>query len=230
MFLLPTDPNDLRFPPAERASPEGLLAVGGDLSPQRLLAAYRSGVFPWYSDDQPILWWSPDPRAVLFPDRFRVSRSLAKRLRSGRFTVTMDESFREVMLACAGPRQDRNAGTWITAEMIEAYSRLHEMGYAHSVETWHEDKLVGGLYGVSLGAAFFGESMFSHATDASKVALARLVAQLRRWDFRFIDCQLASDHLYSLGAEDIPRERFLALLAAALEADDRRGRWRLEQA
>lgn len=229
MFLLSSDPHNLHFPPIERASPEGLLAVGGDLSPQRLIAAYRHGVFPWYSDGQPILWWSPDPRAVLLPEQFKVSRSLGKTIRSGKYTVTLDRAFRDVMLACAGPRRDENAGTWITAEMIEAYIRLHEMGYAHSVETWRDGQLVGGLYGVSLGAVFFGESMFSHATDASKIALARLAGQLHRWAFHFIDCQLPSDHLNGLGVESVPRARFVALLAKALKTKDRVGRWEFDE-
>jgi leucyl/phenylalanyl-tRNA--protein transferase len=228
MYLLRPDPNDLRFPPVERASPEGLLAIGGDLSAPRLLTAYRHGIFPWYSEGQPILWWSPDPRAVLFLERLKVSRSLRKTLRSGKFTVTTDRDFRAVMRACAGNRRGTPAGTWITPEMVEAYAHLHQLGYAHSVEVRAGETLAGGLYGVALGGAFFGESMFSRVTDASKVALAWLVAQLRRWGFLFIDCQLPSDHLFSLGAEEIPRARFLGLLAEALQQADRLGRWELE--
>jgi leucyl/phenylalanyl-tRNA--protein transferase len=226
MHLL--NPTDLDFPAVERASPEGLLALGGDLSAARLLAAYRRGIFPWYSRGQPILWWSPDPRAVLFPDELRVSRSLRKRLRAETFTVTMDRDFRGVVRACAGPRRGPGGGTWITPEMLEAYAHLHDLGYAHSVEVSEQGRLVGGLYGVSLGAGFFGESMFSHASDASKVALVWLVGQIRRWGFRFVDCQLSSDHLFSLGAREIPRARFLALLGEALATQDRRGRWRFD--
>jgi leucyl/phenylalanyl-tRNA--protein transferase len=229
MFILPPDSGDIRFPPARLASPEGLLAIGGDLRAERLIEAYRHGIFPWYSEGQPILWWSPDPRAVLFPDRLKVSRSLRKTLRSGKFTVTMDTRFREVVQACAEPR-DRHpdGGTWITPEMLAAYVRLHEQGLAHSVEVSRDGELVGGLYGVALGAAYFGESMFSRASDASKVALARLVGQLSAWGFRLIDCQLPSPHLFSLGAEEIPRREFMVHLDEALKQPDRRGPWRFD--
>ncbi len=228
MFLL--RPGDIRFPPVEFASPEGLLAVGGDLSAERLLAAYRHGIFPWYSAGQPILWWSPDPRMVLFPDRIKVSRSLRKRLRRGEYTLRCDTRFRAVMEGCAAPRRApaAAAGTWITPEMIEAYVRLHELGYAHSVECWRGDELLGGLYGVALGGAFFGESMFSRAPDASKVALVYLARQLERWGFRLIDCQVPSAHLASLGAVEIRRRVFLDLLGEALRLEDRRGPWRLD--
>ena len=217
------------FPPPETASAEGLLAIGGDLSSERLLEAYRRGIFPWYSAGQPVLWWSPDPRTVLFPQQLKISRSLRKTLRHGEFRVTLDMAFCAVIDGCAAPRRNSpGAGTWITAEMRDAYCRLHAEGYAHSVEAWQGNELVGGLYGVSLGGAFFGESMFSLATDASKVALAHLVRQLDAWNFSLIDCQVASAHLFSLGAEEIPRSRFLALLAAALQAPGRHGAWRLE--
>jgi len=228
MYLLtPNDP-DLRFPPAELASPEGLLAIGGDLRPERLLEAYRHGIFPWYSTGQPILWWCPDPRMVLFPDKLRISRSLGKTLRTGRFSVTLDTQFRRVMEACALPRPTQD-GTWITPEMIEAYAQLHEIGCAHCVEAWIGDELVGGLYGIALGSMFFGESMFARAANASKVAFVHLVRQLQRWGFTLIDCQVTTAHLASLGAEEIARSEFLRLLAEALRGTDRRGRWHFDE-
>lgn len=226
MFRLSQRGDDLHFPPVEFASPEGLLAVGGDLRVERLLEAYRHGIFPWYNDDQPILWWSPDPRAVIFPHKLHVSRSLKRTIRLGGFTVTLDTRFRDVMHGCAGPRpQYPEGGTWITAEMVKAYVKLHELGYAHSVETWQEGRLVGGLYGVALGRIFFGESMFTRVPDASKVALVSLVRQLQTWGFRIFDCQQPSRHIKTLGAEDIPRSEFLDHLADALTQSDRRGRW-----
>lgn len=215
----------LAFPPPEEAEPNGLLAVGGDLEPERLLLAYSMGIFPWYNDDTPILWFSPDPRGVLLPHRVVVHRSLAKRARSGRFTVTMDLAFGDVIRACSAVPRDGQKGTWITDDMIAAYDRLHALGFAHSVETWSDGRLAGGLYGVSLGSAFFGESMFSHETDASKVALVALARQVRAWGFDMIDCQVRNDHLASLGAEEWPRERFLAALARSLQAPTRRGPW-----
>ncbi len=229
MVRLSTNTTDLRFPPVDSASPEGLLAVGGDLRSERLLEAYRHGIFPWYEEDQPILWWSPDPRAVLFPDKLHVPRSLDKTIRRGHFTVTLDTCFRAVMMECAGPRpQYPEGGTWITPAMIEAYTRLHELGHAHSIETWEEGNLVGGLYGVAIGGAFFGESMFSRATDASKVALVSLVRQLHTWNFQIFDCQQASPHVIALGAEEISRREFLEHLNAALTIPDRRGRWQFD--
>ncbi len=229
MFVLRPDSSDLRFPPVELASPEGLLAVGGDLRAERLLEAYRHGIFPWYNPGQPILWWSPDPRAVLFPEKLRVSRSLRKTLRRKIFDVTLDGAFREVMQACAQPRPGRaGGGTWITPEMVEAYDVLHRRGYAHSVEARREGKLVGGLYGVALGNAFFGESMFSRETDASKVAFVHLARQLERWGYEFIDCQISSAHLFSLGAEEIRRHDFMARLEQALKQPDRPGCWRFD--
>jgi leucyl/phenylalanyl-tRNA--protein transferase len=229
MFKLNPRTDDLRFPPVEYASPEGLLAVGGDLRPERLLEAYRHGIFPWYNDDQPILWWSPDPRAVLFPDKLHVSRSLQRTIRQGLFTVTLDTCFLEVMTQCAGPRpQYPEGGTWITPAMIEAYTRLHELGYAHSIETWQEGRLVGGVYGVALGGAFFAESMFTLVDDASKVALVCLVRQLQAWGFRIIDCQQSSPHVMRFGAEEIPRRSYLDYLAAALTLPERRGRWQFD--
>jgi leucyl/phenylalanyl-tRNA---protein transferase len=201
------------FPPLEQAleEPAGLLAAGGDLSPQRLLAAYRRGIFPWYSPGQPVLWWSPDPRAVLFPDEFHCSRSLAKRLRHGGFEASLDRDFAAVIDGCAAPRA-ASPGTWITAEMRAAYLALHRLGAAHSIEISHDGVLSGGLYGVRLGGVFFGESMFSRERDASKAALAHLVAVCQRNGLAVIDCQLPSRHLLSLGARTIPRSQFQALL------------------
>ncbi len=229
MFILPSDLTDLRFPPVELASPEGLLAIGGDLRCERLLEAYRHGIFPWYSEGQPILWWSPDPRAVLLPSELKIVRSLKKVLRRGGFRVTLDRAFSAVMCACAAPRR-RNAdgGTWITSEMIDAYIRLHDQGYAHSVETWHGEELVGGLYGVALGGAFFGESMFSRRSDASKIGFVHLVRQLQTWGYSLIDCQLPSPYLASFGATSIRRKDFLSLLDAALAVPGRTSPWRLE--
>jgi leucyl/phenylalanyl-tRNA---protein transferase len=197
------------FPPLEAAleEPNGLLAAGGDLSPGRLLAAYRLGIFPWFSEDDPILWWSPDPRMVLYPAELRVTRSLRKTLKRDDYDIRVDTEFRTVMRTCAEPRPGQH-GTWITARMLQAYFTLHERGYAHSVETWREGQLIGGLYGVAIGRAFFGESMFSHATDASKLALVHLVRQLERWQFGFIDCQMRTAHLASLGAREVPRAQF----------------------
>lgn len=229
MFVLNTNGQDVDFPPVEQASPEGLLAVGGDLRPERLLEAYRHGIFPWYSDDQPILWWSPNPRAVLFPDKLHISRSLKRSLRPGLFSVTLDRCFHDVMQHCAAPRsQYPYGGTWITADMLDAYTRLHELGYAHSAEAWKDDQLVGGLYGVALGGAFFAESMFTRVPDASKVALVSLVRQLQMWEFRIIDCQQSSPHVMRLGAEEIPRREFLAHLTAALTLPERRGHWQFD--
>jgi leucyl/phenylalanyl-tRNA--protein transferase len=216
------------FPPPDYADPSGLLAVGGDLSKERLLEAYRLGIFPWYSDDQPILWWSPDPRLVLDLKDFKISRSLSKTLKKEVFQVTFDHAFEEVIQACAVvPRAAQN-GTWITEEMQEAYINLHGLGYAHSVESWFGGKLAGGLYGVSLGKAFFGESMFHLKTDASKVALATLVEKLKSWDFHFIDSQMTTEHMVRLGAKELPRRIFLKRLQSALRHPTRRGRWRID--
>jgi len=224
MIILRPGKNDSRFPPVEAATPEGLLAVGGDLSSDRLLEAYRHGIFPWYNPGQPILWWSPDPRAVLDPEKIRISRSLRKTFRRGHFTIRFDTAFHEVMLACAAPRAN-SSGTWITDEMVRAYGRLHELGFAHSIETWSDERLVGGLYGVALGGVFFGESMFARTTDASKVALVALTRQLRSWGYVLIDCQVPSDHLVSLGAENIPRALFLGKLASSLGLPGHPGHW-----
>ena len=211
-LLDPHNPNQ-PFPPLHRAlrEPDGLLAVGGCLSAERLLTAYRQGIFPWYNADEPIFWWSPDPRLVLFPDNLILSRSLRKTLRKNVFTVTFDKAFSEVMIACAEPRKD-SAGTWISSDIYQAYVELHQQGFAHSVEVWFNDELVGGLYGVALGQVFFGESMFHTKTDASKVAFVSLVEQLQAWHYQLIDCQIHTNHLASLGAEDIDRRTFVRLL------------------
>jgi len=227
-YLLSDEHLDL-FPDVALAlkEPNGLIAVGGDLSPKRLLAAYSKGIFPWYSDEQPIMWWSPDPRAILYPDNFKVSRSLQKTLNKNIFHVTFDTAFDDVILECAKIRKD-GFGTWITEDMMQAYRELHELGYAHSVECWHEQKLVGGLYGLSLGHAFFGESMFTRKTDASKVALAYLVQQLKAWQFDFIDAQVSSEHMKSLGATDIPRRQFIHELQQTLKLSSRIGCWHFD--
>jgi leucyl/phenylalanyl-tRNA---protein transferase len=200
---------DSPFPPVEKAlaAPNGLLAAGEDLSPARILDAYSKGIFPWFSEGEPVLWWSPDPRMVLFPDELKVSRSLAKVVKSNAFEIRVDSAFLPVMQACAKPRPGQG-GTWIVSEMIEAYSHLHQQGFAHSVESWQDDQLVGGLYGMALGKVFFGESMFARRTDASKVALVALVDRLKRNGFQLIDCQQETRHLTSLGAHPIPRAEF----------------------
>jgi leucyl/phenylalanyl-tRNA--protein transferase len=214
------------FPPVSRAlaSPNGLLCAGGDLSPARILDAYAHGIFPWFSEGDPILWWSPDPRMVLFPDELKVSRSLRKTLAHGAYEPRFDTAFRRVMEECAQPR-DGQGGTWILPGMIDAYTALHESGFAHSVESWRDGELVGGLYGVALGRVFFGESMFTRATDASKVALARLVERLRRDGYQLIDCQQATGHLASLGARAIPRQEFVRRLRAGIGSRPRGERW-----
>ncbi len=219
-------PEDLIFPDPRRANPDGLLAVGGDLSPERLLLAYRLGIFPWYEEGYPILWWSPPRRCVVDPTGFHISRSLGRLLRQGRFTVTFDTAFPQVIRACAETRLAIGKGTWITEEMIDAYCALHEAGFAHSVEAWAANELAGGIYGVSLGAAFFGESMFKRATNASKVVFASLAQQLAEWNFTMIDCQITNPHLQSLGSYEITRAEFLRRLAQALTFPTRIGKWR----
>jgi len=214
-YLLPPNDPSGTFPEVTQAlrDPDGLLAIGGDLSLTRLINAYRQGIFPWYGAGDPILWWSPDPRVVLFPRELHVSRSLRKVLRKRRFAVTMDRDFPAVIRACAMPR-DAEAGTWLLPEMIAAYRALHVHGLAHSVEVWQEDVLVGGLYGVAIGRAFFGESMFARVDNASKIALVHLCRQLDAWDFGLIDCQVLTAHLLSMGARPIPRRDFVAALVA----------------
>ena len=217
--------DDLAFPPVELAEADGLLALGGDLSEARLLLAYRSGIFPWYDKGQPVLWWSPDPRFVLFPERLKVARSMRPVLNGGRFAVTYDRRFPDVMEKCAGAKRRGQRGTWITPEMLAAYGRLHAEGYAHSVEVWRGEQLAGGLYGVALGACFFGESMFAAEPNASKFALIMLVRELLPRGFSLIDCQVHTDHLASLGAEDVPRADFLRRLRAALRKPTLCGNW-----
>ena len=224
-FLSPTDP----FPPVDFAlrEPNGLLAAGGDLSAERLLDAYGQGIFPWFGEDDPILWWSPDPRMVLFVAEVHVSRSLAKVVRSGRFEVTMDTAFAEVVQACAEPRRNQD-GTWITTEMEQAYARMANLGYAHSVEAWQGGMLVGGLYGVALGRMFFGESMFTRVTDASKVALVHLTRRLGEWGVPMIDCQMSTSHLASLGAREIRRADFVRRVRQLVQQPPVPTPWRLK--
>ncbi|KHF24924.1 leucyl/phenylalanyl-tRNA--protein transferase [Solemya velum gill symbiont] len=207
--------------------PDGLLAAGGDLEPIRLVNAYSSGIFPWYSEGQPILWWSPDPRTLLFPGKLHISRSLAKRLRQGRFEISFDLDFNRVVSACATVSRKQQDGTWIVDKMQAAYKRMHILGFAHSVEVWQDKELVGGLYGMSIGKAFYGESMFSLVPDASKVALVMLTKRLLAWGFHFIDCQVVTSHLVSLGAETVTRQDFLQLNQLAVESEEK-FEWRQE--
>jgi leucyl/phenylalanyl-tRNA--protein transferase len=216
---------DLVFPPPHLASKSGLLAIGGDLSRERLLLAYSMGIFPWYSAGEPILWWSPDPRLVLYPDELKVSRSLKKIIKKQAFMVTMDRAFEDVITQCAQVRLENHEGTWIVDDMVQAYCRLHESGFAHSVEAWRDDILAGGLYGVSLGKFFFGESMFTRITNASKVALVALVEYLQARNFALIDCQIATEHLISFGAREISRARYLKELAGALKNPSLHDKW-----
>lgn len=216
------------FPPPQLAREDGLLAVGGDLSPQRLLLAYQMGIFPWYAEGDPILWWAPTPRLILRPREFHLSRSLRRTLTRGTFSFSLDTAFREVIAACAEIRTEQQDPTWINQEMIEAYCELHELGYAHSLECWQGEALVGGLYGVSVGGIFFGESMFSRVANSSKAALAVLADQLALWEFDCIDCQMRTEHLLSLGATEVPGDRFFALLQHSILRPDRCGRWALD--
>ena len=222
VFLLS---EELIFPPVHLASEGGLLAVGGDLSLERLLLAYGRGIFPWYVEGEPILWWSPDPRLILYPEEIYVSRSLKRTLNKGMFEVTMDRAFDRVIRACARSRLQKGEATWIGADMIQAYGRLHENGFAHSVEAWQGKELAGGLYGVSLGGCFFGESMFTSASNASKVAFVHLARQLSDWSFTLIDCQVTTGHLMRFGAQEVSRPIFLDLLKTALELPTRQGTW-----
>ena len=222
-------PKELAFPAPDEAEPSGLLAVGGDLSLRRLLLAYCMGIFPWYCQGEPILWWSPDPRLILEPEHIKISQSLRRVLKKGVFQITMDRDFAAVIQGCADASRRGEPGTWIVDDMITAYTRLHAAGFAHSVETWHEEKLVGGLYGVSIGRAFFGESMFSLMSDASKAALAYLAAALRQWGMGLIDCQVTTEHLLSMGAREMPRPEFLERLSQALRAETLTGHWSLPE-
>ena len=217
------------FPPASQAfkEPNGLLCAGGELVPEILVSAYSQGIFPWFDDDQPILWWSPDPRMVIELDAFKPSRSLRKLLRRGGFTFSLDTSFAQVIEGCAAPRND-DEGTWITGDMQNAYTALHNLGFAHSVEVWQNGVLVGGLYGVAIGKQFFGESMFSKVSNASKAALSTLAQQLQRWGFAMIDCQVANPHLESLGAVEIARSDFLRRIAVACSQPHAQNRWTLD--
>ncbi len=222
VFLLS---QEVTFPPPNLSSPEGLLAVGGDLSQERLLQAYRKGIFPWFSEGEPIMWWSPDPRLVLFPSELKVSRRLRRTIRRGTFRITMDSAFEQVIKSCAEIPRKHEKGTWITADMVAAYCRLHTAGFAHSVEAWSEGRLAGGLYGVAIGRCFFGESMFSNQSNASKVAFAELVEYLHKKKFRLIDCQVTTPHLKKFGAREIPRAEFLNILEEMREKPSLRGKW-----
>lgn len=224
MSIYQLDDEDVRFPDPMDSESDGLLAIGGDLSPQRLVSAYATGVFPWY-ERKPILWWSPDPRTIMYPANYKISKSLKRTIKSGKFEVRFDTAFSRVIDMCARiPRDDEN-GTWITTDMKMAYKRLFVLGIAHSAETFHNNHLVGGLYGVSIGKAFFGESMFHTETDASKIAFAGLSQWLLERDFMFIDCQMHTEHLQSLGAENIPKTEYLKLLAKAISFPTLKGKW-----
>ena len=227
IFRLP--PDEPLFPSAELAEPDGLLAVGGDLSPERLIEAYAAGIFPWFSEGEPILWWSLDPRWIVEPAAVHVPRSLRRTLRRGTYRFTADEDFAGVVRRCARVRRAGQSDTWITRDMIAAYERLHELGLAHSVEAWDDEGLAGGLYGVSLGGVFFGESMFSERPDASKAAFVRLCERLAAWGFDMIDCQMHTEHLERFGARPLPRSAFLGRLAEALERETRQGTWALDE-
>ena len=218
MSQIPWLDESLQFPPLSSAltDPDGLLAAGGDLSPERIVAAYKKGIFPWFSDDQPILWWSPNPRCVVFPKKLHISKSLRKKLNKQLFTVTFNRDFASVMQNCADSRGEE-AGTWITEDMLEAYIELHHLGIAHSVEVWNKDRLVGGLYGLAIGRCFFGESMFSTETDSSKIAFVYLANQLSAWNYKIIDCQVENPHLLTLGAETIKRSEFQTILKTNID-------------
>lgn len=207
----------LVFPPPRLADEDGLLAVGGDLSSERLLKAYSNGIFPWYIKSSPILWWSPDPRLVLFPEELKTPRSLKQVIKKGIFKITTDTAFEEVINNCARIKRNGSQGTWLTEEMIRAYIILHDLGYAHSVESWHDNELVGGLYGIAIGGVFFGESMFTKMSNASKAAFVEIVENLKMWGFVIIDCQVVTRHLINMGAKTIPRSQFLGILKWALK-------------
>lgn len=222
VFLLE---NDIYFPPASMAQDDGLLAIGGDLSPERLIEAYKNGIFPWYSDDYPIMWWSPNPRMLMFPKEFKRTKNLRRIVNKGIFEIKFDSRFKSVIKECANVDRGNQDGTWITQEMINAYVKLHELGIAHSVETYFDGQLVGGLYGLAIGKVFFGESMFHHKTDASKVAFWHLVEKLLEWDFDIIDAQQETDHFRSLGGKAIDREKFLTLLKLSVEKPHEAKNW-----
>jgi leucyl/phenylalanyl-tRNA--protein transferase len=220
--------DELRFPPPEGASPEGIVAIGGDFRAERLLLGYAQGIFPWPSDGLPLLWFSPDPRFALEPQNAHIARSLRKRMRQEPFEVHFDSAFDRTIRACAKKPRPGQRGTWITDDLIRGYERLHRLGYAHSIEAWYQGELVGGLYGVGLGRVFFGESMFADHPDASKVAFATLLGHLVKWQFRLVDCQVHTEHLERFGAEAWPRARFLALLRGAVAEESRVGKWQVE--
>ncbi|MFW5450154.1 MAG: leucyl/phenylalanyl-tRNA--protein transferase [Methylophagaceae bacterium] len=224
--------NNSPFPAVDSALEDGLLAAGGDLSPSRLINAYQCGIFPWFNRSDPILWWSPNPRLILFTDKIKISQSLKKTLGATSITITMDQDFTGVMTACAAPRQIKtdqiDSGTWIHPDMIESYTALHQQGFAHSIECWHDGNLIGGLYGVAIGKVFFGESMFSTLRDSSKIALVVLCQQLQRWGFPIIDCQIYSQHLASLGAEEIPRQDFINYLKQYCSDPLSQKQWQLD--
>ena len=222
-------PREHLFPDPRLADPSGLLAVGGDLHPQRVLLAYRLGVFPWFSEGQPFYWWSPDPRTVLLPEELHIPRSLGKRIRQGRFEITLDQAFPAVLDACSRTPRPGQDGTWITPAMQRTYNELHRLGHAHSVEAWQDGHLVGGLYGVCFGSVFSGESMFAHVSDASKVAFVTFVRQFQRWGGSCIDCQMTTDHLARFGAREIPREQYLEHLETALGTPLPVGRWSFDE-
>ncbi len=220
--------SSIEFPQPHLARDDGLICVGGDLTYQRLINAYQNGIFPWFSEGEPILWWSPDPRLVLYPDKIYISKSLNKRIRKSYFHVTMDRAFEDVIVACSKYRGEKRKSTWLVDEMVEAYINLHSLGYAHSVEIWRDGELAGGLYGVSLGRIFFGESMFSYIKDSSKVALVALCSHLEHHNFDLIDCQVTSAHLLSMGAEEISRELFLKQISTSIKKKSIIGRWSFE--
>ncbi len=216
----------LDFPPAWLARSDGLLCIGGDLSSKRLLLAYENGIFPWFSENEPILWWSPDPRLVLYPNKIKASRSLKKKIRQNKFSIRINHAFEQTIMACAKPRKNKHEGTWLVDDMIEAYIDLNTLGYAHSIETWREDKLVGGLYGVSIGGSFFGESMFSIESDASKIALVALATHLKKYNFDLIDCQVTTDHLMKMGAVEISRNSFLDTIQNSVKKERLNDIWK----
>lgn len=229
MPIYALDKNYLSFPPPHLAEQDGMLAIGGDLSPERLLLAYQMGIFPWFSKYEPIMWWSPDPRCVLFPEDLRISKSMKQIFKKGIFKVTADQSFRAVITACQNQPRKGQSGTWITEEMLEAYCELHKMGLAHSVEVWNSSQeLVGGLYGISMGNCYFGESMFARQSNASKAGFITLVHNLQKWGFELVDCQIHTNHLESLGAVNIPRKSYLMIIEKTLKHETIKGKWELE--
>lgn len=219
----------IQFPDPRNAEDDGLVAVGGELSTEYLLSAYSQGLFPWFNEGEPILWWSPNPRMVLYPERFKLSASLRQKIKSNKYRVAVDEAFDQVIENCASSKRRGQEGTWITSDMLDAYKELHRLGFAHSVETYKEGKVIGGLYGISIGKAFFGESMFHHEADASKIALYYLCELMKDWEYHFIDVQQSTSHLRSLGAEDIDRSQFLLDLEKALEFPTKKGTWILDE-